>query len=464
MRRTAAVKKILLLVVFTGACSTQPTYERPPVELPAAWKESAPRFAEDGRWWRIYDDAALDSLVEEAMQTNADLVIAAARVDEVRALLGESRSALFPSVDAQASAGRQRTSRETATSFAGVPREFSSYRATVNVSYELDLFGRLRAGVAAARAELEASEASREAVRVALAAQVAKSYFALRSFEQQVELTRQTLELRNESLSLQRKRRDAGVISEFELRQLEAEAAAARAQLPPLEREREREAAALAVLLGRSPAQVFADEINTNPKTQEGLAPAALPSGLPSELLLRRPDLVEAERGLAAANARVAVARSEMFPSISLTAALGAESASLSNLFTGPAGIWSLAAALTQPIFAGGRLEARTDAAKARERAALAQYQQAIRAAFGEVRTALVAQARARESYEAESARAAALTETLRLARLRYDAGVASQLDVIDAERGLLAARVARIDALRAQRAAVADLFRALGG
>jgi multidrug efflux system outer membrane protein len=179
---------------------------------------------------------------------------------------------------------------------------------------------------------------------------------------------------------------------------------------------------------------------------------------------LRRPDLVEAERGLAAANARVAVARSEMFPSISLTAALGAESASLSNLFTGPAGIWSIAAAVTQPIFAGGRLEARTDAARARERAALAQYQQAIRAAFGEVRTALVAQARARESYEAESARAAALAETLRLARLRYEAGVASQLDVIDAERGLLAARVARIDALRAQRAAVADLFRALGG
>jgi outer membrane protein, multidrug efflux system len=464
MRRTAIVKKIFLLVVFTGACSTQPTYERPPVELPAAWKEAAPRFAEDGRWWRIYEDPFLEKFVEEGFERNADLVIAAARVDEARALLGESRSALFPSVDVRASAGRQRTSRETATSFAGVPREFSSYRATVDVSYELDLFGRLRSGVAAARAELEASEASREAVRLALAAQVAKSYFALRSFEQQVELTRQTLKLREESLSLQRKRRDAGVISEFELRQLEAEAAAARVQLPPLEREREREEAALAVLLGRSPAQVFEGTIRTAQRPEDSLIPAILPSGLPSELLLRRPDLVEAERGLAAANARVAVARSEMFPSISLTAALGSESASLSNLFTGPAGIWSIAAAVTQPIFAGGRLEARTDAARARERAALARYQQAIRSAFGEVRTALVAQARARESYEAESARAAALAETLRLARLRYGAGVASQLDVIDAERGLLAARVARIDALRAQRAAVADLFRALGG
>jgi multidrug efflux system outer membrane protein len=459
------IKKFLVLsMLFTGACSTQPKYERPPVELPAAWKEAAPRFAEDGRWWRIYEDAPLDALVEESMQTNADLVIAAARVDEARALLGESRSSLFPQVDARASAGRQRTSRETATSFAGVPREFSNYRATVEVSYELDLFGRLRSGVAAARAELEASEASREAVRLALAAQVAKSYFSLRSLEQQVLLTRETLRLREEALGLQRKRRDAGVISEFELRQLEAEAAAARAQLPPLEREREREEAALAVLLGRSPAQVFEGTIRTAQRPEDSLIPAILPSGLPSELLLRRPDLVEAERGLAAANARVAVARSEMFPSISLTAALGSESASLSNLFTGPAGIWSIAAAVTQPIFAGGRLEARSDAARARERAALAQYQQAIRAAFGEVRTALVAQMRARESYEAESARAAALAETLRLARLRYEAGVASQLDVIDAERGLLAARVARIEALRAQRAAVADLFRALGG
>jgi multidrug efflux system outer membrane protein len=455
---------LALLIVFTGACSTHPRYERPPVELPAAWKASAPRFAEDGRWWRIYEDPSLEKMIQEAFERNADLLIAAARVGEARALLGEARSDLFPQVDAQGSASRQRTSRATATSFAGMPREFSSYRATFDVSYELDLFGRLRAGVAAARAELEASEASREAVRLALAAQVAKSYYALRSFEQQAELTRQTLRLREESLGLQRKRRDAGVISEFELRQLEAEAAAARAQLPPLEREREREEAALAVLLGRSPAQVFEGTIRTAQRPEDSLIPAVLPSGLPSELLLRRPDLVEAERGLAAANARVAVARSEMFPSISLTAALGAESASLSNLFTGPAGLWSIATAVTQPIFAGGRLQARTEAAQARERAALAQYQQAIRSAFFEVRTALVAQTRARESHEAETMRAEALAETLRLARLRYQSGVASQLDVIDAERGLLAARVARIEALRAQRAAVADLFRALGG
>jgi len=440
-------------------------YERPPVELPDTWKEVAPPYAADGRWWRIYQDADLDKVVDEALLGNSDLLVAVARVDEARGLLGEANSFLFPSVDAQAGVSRQQISTRTATSFPGVPREYSNHRATLNVAWEIDLFGRLRAGTAAARAELEASEASRDAVRLALAAQAAKSYFALRALDEQVELTRRTVRLRDESLALQRRRQAAGVISEFELRQLEAETAAVRAQLPPLERDREREETALAVLLGRTPKEIFSGTVRVRQSQDDAPEAPAVPSGLPSELLLRRPDLVGAERQLAAANARVAVARSEMFPRINLTAFLGSESQALSNLFAGGApATWQIAAAITQPIFAGGRLAARSDAAKARERAALSQYEQAIRAAFGDVRTALAAQTRARESYEAETARAMALTETLRLARLRYENGVASQLDVLDAERGLLAARSARIEALRAHRAAVADLFRALGG
>ncbi|MGH8692113.1 MAG: efflux transporter outer membrane subunit [Burkholderiales bacterium] len=451
-------------VLLAVGCSVQPKYERPAVELPEAWKQAAPRFAEDGRWWRIYDDVELDRTIDEGLASNADLLIAAARVDEARALLGEARSFFFPRVDAQAGASRQQISERTATAFAGIPREYSNYRATLNVSYEVDLFGRLRAGAAAAQAELEATEASRDAVRLALAAQVAKSYFALRSLDEQVALTRRTVALREDWLGLQRKRHQGGVISDYELRQQEAETAAVRAQLPPLEREREREEVALAVLLGRTPKQVFESQVAIKQSFDDTPEPPAVPSGLPSELLLRRPDLVEAERRLAAADARVGAARAEMFPSIALTGFLGSESRSLSDLFTGPSVIWQLAASATQPIFAGGRLQARTEASEARERAALAQYQQAIRSAFGEVRTALIAQSRARESYDAESTRAAALGETLRLARLRYQNGVASQLDVLDAERGLLAAQSARIEALRAHRAAVADLFRALGG
>jgi multidrug efflux system outer membrane protein len=460
MRRYLAIS-----VVALAGCVAPVKYDRPPVELPEAWQQTAPRFAEDGRWWKIYADTELDKTVDEALGANADLLIAAARVDEARGLLGEANSFFWPTIDARVATSRQQVSTRTATAFPGIPREYNSNRATLNVSYELDLFGRLRAGAAAARAELEASEASRDAVRLALAAQVAKSYFSLRSLDEQVDLTRRTVALREEALGLQRKRLQGGVISEFELRQLEAETAVVRAQLPPLEREREREEAALAVLVGRNPKQVFESNIALKKAFEERPGPPVLPAGMPSELLLRRPDIVEAERQLAAANARVAVARSEMFPTITLTGFLGSESAALGNLFSGsPAATWQLAAGLAQPIFAGGRLAARSDAAKARERQALLQYQQAIRAAFGEVRTALIVQKRALESFEAESAREAALTDSLRLARLRYQNGVASQLDVIDAERGLLAARIGRIEALRAHRAAIADLFRALGG
>jgi len=279
-----------------------------------------------------------------------------------------------------------------------------------------------------------------------------------------VDLTRRTVTLREEALALQRKRFQGGVISEFELRQLEAETAAVRAQLPPLERDREAQEAALAVLLGRSPRAIFEQNVERKVLADEAPAAPVVPPGLPSELLLRRPDLVEAEQSLIAANARISVARAGMFPSISLTGQLGRESARFSDLFIGPSGLWSFAANLSQPIFAGGLLRARTEAAEARERQAVAQYQKAIQTAFSEVRSALAAQTRARESYEAQAVRAAALNDTLRLARLRYDNGIASQLDVIDAERGLLDARSARIEALRAHRAAIADLFRALGG
>jgi multidrug efflux system outer membrane protein len=454
----------LAFLLLAAGCAVQPEYQRPELELPQAWKEAAPRPQRAEPWWRVYGDPALDRLIEEALAGNTDVLVAAARVDEARALLGEAGAALRPDVGANASAGRSRASAATGLLPPGTPRERDNYRATLDVSYEIDVFGRLRAANDAARAELVASEAVRDAVRLALTARMASGYYGLLALDAQVELTRRALVLREESLGLQRRRREAGVISDFDLRQLEAEAATLRAQLPPLERDREIEEAALAALLGRSPRAVFDDPLPRIVQAADAPSAVVVAQGLPSELLLRRPDLVEAEQRLVAANARVAVARSAHFPSIRLTGFLGSESAELSDLFTGPAGIWSALASLVQPIYAGGRLQAQREAAEARERAALAQYQGAVRNAFREVRQALAAQGRARESFEAQSARVAALEETLRLARLRYASGIASQLDVLDAERGLLAARTARIDALRAQRAAVADLYRALGG
>jgi multidrug efflux system outer membrane protein len=451
------------LAVLSAGCAVTPDYQRPAVELPAAWKASAPAPFTDGRWWRLYGDPALERVVEEALANNTDIALAAARVDESRALVRESEAARMPTLEANAGANRSLSSAATGLLPPGVPRERSNYRATLDASFEVDLWGRLRTATDAARADLLATSAARETVRLALTSDVAKSWFALRALDAQVEATRRALGLREDSLALQKKRSDAGLISEFELRQLEAEAAAARAQLPPLLRDQEREEAALSVLLGRSPRAIF--ESGTPREGGDPGQPAVqVPAGLPSELLLRRPDIVEAEQRLVAANARVALARSEFFPSIVLTGFLGSESATLSRLFSGPAAIWTLAAAVAQPIFAGGRLEARTEAAEARERQALAQYQRTIQNAFRDVRQALAAQARSREAHEAETARSKALSETLRLARLRQANGLVSQLDVIDAERNLLAAESSRIEALRAQRAAVADLFKALGG
>jgi multidrug efflux system outer membrane protein len=457
------LKRAAVLLLVAG-CAVQPDYRRPELELPQSWPQAAPRPAPDEPWWRVYGDTGLDRLIEEALAQNTDVLVAAARVDEARALLGEARSAQLPEVGANASAGRSLSSAATGLLPPGVERERSNYRATLDVSYELDLFGRLRAATDAARAELAASEAVRDAVRLALTARVASSYYALTALDAQVDLTRRALRLREDSLLLQRRRREAGLISDFDLRQLEAETATVRAQLPPLERDRELTEAALAALVGRSPRAVLESDVARAALAPDSASAVAVPSGLPSELLLRRPDLVEAEQRLVAANARVAAARSAYFPSIRLTGLLGSESADLGDLFTGPAGIWSLAAGLAQPIYAGGRLDAQRDAAAARERAALARYQGAVRDAFREVRQALAGQRRARESFEAQNARVEALAETLRLARLRYSSGVASQLEVLDAERGLLDAQTARIEALRAQRAAVADLYRALGG
>jgi len=454
------------MAVLIAGCAVGPDYRRPEVELPAAW-QGAPAEGVKGvrdRWWTLYADPVLDRLVEEALANNLDLALAAARVDEARALLRIADAQFWPSVDAAAQADRSRSSEVTAMRLPlGTPIERTNYRAQLNVAYELDVWGRLRRGSEAAEAGLLATEAARYTVRIALASEIARVYYALVALDSQVEATRRSLQLRSEGLELQRARYAAGLINDFTLKQLEAEVAAAQAQLPPLQANRTAQELALAVLLGRSPRAIMEDAFPVDPD-RSGLAVAIVPEGLPSDLLLRRPDVVEAEQRLIAANARIGEARAQLFPRIGLTGYLGSESSSLSDLFTGPASIWQLAFGLAQPIFQGGRLLGEIDAMEARQRQALAGYQKTLQEAFREVRTALSTQSRAREGYEAEGRRVAALTETLRLALIRYKTGLLSQLEVIDAERNLLQAELNRIDALRVQRAAVADVVRALGG
>lgn len=455
---------IVAASALLGGCSLSPNYERPATELPEAWS-AAPAQGQamaGERWWTVYGDATLERLITEALAGNQDLALATARLDEARALARIADAELAPAVDAAFQRDRTRRSSSTATRFPGAP-ENNNYRAQINVSYELDLWGRLRDSAKAARAELLATSAARETVRIALTAQVTQSYYALVAYDAQIAATRKSLALRQDNLRLQRVRAGAGLINDFVLRQLEAEVAAAQAQLPALERRRTGEELALGVLLGRSPRALIDENVARSAESGQPAMPV-IPAELPSSLLLRRPDVVSAEQQLIAANARIGAARASLFPRIGLSGYLGSESAALSNLFSGPAQIWNLGFALAQPIFQGGRLFGEIEAVQARQRQALAQYQKTLQTAFRETHDALVAQTKAREVFDAENARAAALGETLRMARIRYDNGLTSQLEVLDAERNLLSAELNRADALRAQRAAIADVVKALGG
>ena len=456
-----------LAALLAGCAGLNPDYTRPAVDLPQAWRDAPAEGvrAQEAPWWKVYGDPVLDRLIEEALANNASAMLALARVDEARAALGATSAEQLPYVTASANRNRTRLSQRGATPLPpGFDPEHNDTRVSADVSYEIDLWGRLRNATQAARAELLATEAARETVRIALTSDVAQGYFALRALDAQLAATRRSLATRAEGLELQKKRAQLGDISEYDYRQLEADVAAERAQVPVLEQQRAQQENALAVLLGRSPRAIYEGALEAGTDPEEQTVAIVVPSGLPSDLLLRRPDLVQAEQTLIAANARVAVARAAYFPRISLTGSLGSESVALSDLFTGPAGIWQAAIAVSQPIYGGGRFDAQVEAAGARERQALARYRLAIQNAFRDVRNALVAQAKARERLAAEGDRAAALRTTLRFARLRYVNGMTSQLEVLDAERNLLAAEQNRIDALRSQRAAIADLFKALGG
>jgi multidrug efflux system outer membrane protein len=455
---------LLCFFVMLGGCALWPDYEKQKMELPAAWRDAPAQGLTVGeRWWTLYGDSALDALLTEAYEHNRDLAVAVARVDEARALSRVADSERWPSVDVTAQRDRTRSSEVSPIPIPASALESNSYRAQVNVSYEVDFWGRLRGAGDAARADLLATQAAHDTVRIALGAEVVRSYFRLMALDEQLAATRRSLALREDNLRLQRVRHTAGLIGDFQLRQLEAEVSAAQAQLPALERSRTSEELALAVLLGRSPRAIL-ESVSARSVDSQTPPPLVVPEGLPSDLLMRRPDIVEAEQRLIAANARIGVARAALFPRISLTGYLGSESTSLRDLFSGPALIWQLAAGLAQPIFQGGRLSAEVDVVKAREQQALAQYQKAVQESFRDVRQALSAQTRSREVFEAESARVVSLNDTLRLARIRYENGLVSQLEVIDAERNLLAAELNRIDALRDRRTAVADLVRALGG
>jgi outer membrane protein, multidrug efflux system len=465
MRKTL----IALLLASLAGCVEMPVLRHATPDLPKAWPTLSPPLAGEAaqfqalqEWWTLYDDPALAALIGEALQRNRDLLLAAARIEEARAAVGLSDADRQPEARLGASAGRTRATEKG--SFPIPAPVNNKFQVNLQAAYEADLWDRYRQASAAARADLLASEYAREVVRGSLASSVAQAYFQLAALDASLLLARDTLNNRREAVDLHQRRFDGGIASELPMRQAEAELATVEATHADLTRQARQQETALAVLLGRSPRGLAEDPLARGKPLAALTAPPLIPPGLPSDLLVRRPDIRQAEQQLAAVEARVLEARAAIYPSLSLTANLGSESKALSNLFSGPATIWGLGASLVQTLYNAGRTEAALKGKAARQEQVLLEYEQTLRIAFKEVLDALVASRQAREAEAAESRRTQALASAAELAGLRYQNGLSSFLEVLDAQRNLYQAEQNRIEARRAQLAASAALFKALGG
>lgn len=451
---------IVLAAVAAAGCSTLgPDYQRPALDLPgefaAASQPGEPQIAAD--WWKLYGDPQLEGLVAATLAGNADLRLAAARVEEAEAALREAGAAFYPEVGGGYSYARNRVSTRT-TPPGAVPLTRSQSQLLASTSFEIDFWGRLARLNEAARAGLLGSRHARDVVALTLASAAAQNYFVLRSLDAQIGVLARTIRARSDSLDLARARLQSGLASALDVHQAQGALSDALVQSRDTERQRALVERLLAQLAGRPALRVEAGDLFKLP------VPPVPPSGLPSALLDRRPDIRNAEQNLVAANAQIGVAKAALFPSISLTGALGAQSAAFSNLLSGGAGIWSLGYALSLPIFDAGRREARVEQAEARQQQALAGYQSAVETAFREVSEALINAEQTGATETDLAARLQAARNALELSSLRYESGYSPFLEVLDAQRTANEAELAFVRNRQARLSFSVDLFKSLGG
>jgi multidrug efflux system outer membrane protein len=450
-----------LLALTLFGCAVGPNYQRPSVGSPPSWRfeEKEAREVANTAWWEQFEDPVLNDLIQTALKEDKDVKIAAARVEEFMGRHVTTCAALFPQVGTGASAGRSRSTEKGPAPFSSaVENPADSYQVFLNASWEIDLWGKLRRATEAARGDLLSTEEGRRAVILTLVTSVASAYVNLRGHDKQLDIAKRTVESREESYNLFKLRLQKGVISETELYQAKSEYEQALATIPFLEKTIAQQENLLSVLLGRNPGPI------PRGKTVDELVLPPVPAGLPSDLLANRPDIRQAEQDLIAANARIGVAKSLYFPSISLTGLFGSASTDLSNLFSGPAKVWSFAAPLTAPIFTGGAIRGQVRSAEAVQQQALLRYQQSIQASFREVEDALVDQKKSREQLEVQARLLESLRNYVRLARLRFDNGYTSYIEVLDVERSLFNAELAQAQTKGVFFQALVNLYNAMGG
>jgi NodT family efflux transporter outer membrane factor (OMF) lipoprotein len=425
------------------------------LQIPSAWHTEVvgPASSVERDWWRAFRDPALDALVRQALERNGDLRTARSRLQEYRARITVAASAQQPGLT-----GTFNPSRQKIMSQFGFPIQFNSIQGNVQASYEVDLFGRLAENTAAARFEYQSQQAAADAAALSVAANTASGYLNLRGLDAQLELARATLASRQRSFELARRQLEVGYSSRLDLAQAEAELHAAAQVVPQLERSIADQESALNVLIGASPGS-----IPRGAQLNALKAPPVVP-GLPSELLRRRPDIAEAERAIAAADASLAAARDQLLPSIQLSASAGPFGFDLPQLLQSPVLLWSVGGSVLAPIFNGGRLRAQADiAASQRDRAVFA-YESVVRTAFAETENALDGVERLEQQLTEAEARNTAAAEALRIAHNRYANGYASYLEELDAQRTAFSAEVSVLQLKASLLGANVDLYRALGG
>lgn len=466
--RSITVAMTLVASCALSACGVAklgPDYQRPAMDVPNSL--AAPGKATDVNWlawWKGFKDPVLDALMQEAASNSQDLALATARIAEARAVLDQNQSNFFPSVDANASSTRRRSSQNGSTFNPNIGSFSNDQQLGLSASYEIDFWGKYARADEAAKARLLGQSAARGTVLTSLYANVAQSYFALRALDAQQVLAEQTLVTRQENLRLQTRRFSAGVIGEIDLRQAESEALSLQASLQQTRQNRSNAESALVLLLGRKPADILHPVLARGTDIGTLYAQQTIPANLPSDVLTQRPDVVSAEQALIATNADIGQARASYFPKFSLTAGLGQQSQDMVNLFDPASLFWNLAGNLTAPIFRAGAASAVVAAATAREQQAVAQYTLTVQSAFRDVHDALNNVTSGRDLVTTTAQRIEILRNTLRLAELRYKSGYSSALEVLNAQRDLAQAQTGLIDIQRAQLGATVALYKALGG
>lgn len=460
---------LLLFILLAGCKSVGTEYQRPEVTLPEQFSEATTAINSQisSDWWTLYQDQTLNDLVTKALQNNTDIKLAVARIEEADAVAREVGAALLPQVDVNAAGSYSRVTEAGANPVMGNnPR--ANFKAQLGTSFELDFWGKLKNAQESARAKALSSRYAKDTVKLSLAGLVANHYLALRSLDAQVAISRENLKSRDASLALTMRRLEGGVASALDVSQAEVASANLSAQLAELTRLRALNLHQLAVLTGALDLKVAdlsaATDHTTASITQLLPVPPVPPAGLPSSLLEARPDIREAEELMVAANANISVAKAALYPSISLTAGLGAESLALGDILKSAARIWTAGLSLNLPIFDSGKLDAKVDQANAKQKQVLASYEGAVQNAFREVNDALVNLRQNTERETALNRSQMAAKKALTVAENRYQSGYSAYLDVLDAQRVYNEVTLAYVQSHQARLAASVDLFKVLGG